>query len=122
MKKMGRLTCTALLLSLTVWARHYAVLPASGRLTLQVAAAADLGAPQPTEIEELVSALRARPGTQRATEQQVASVLQKLGKTLILGHTRGPEEVGIFPKAAQAVVVVVTNGGLGSGVLIRAVP
>jgi hypothetical protein len=73
MRKSGSLTCTVLLIPLTFWALHDAVPHASGRIALQVAAAAELGAPRHTEVENVVSAVSARTGPQRATEQQVVS-------------------------------------------------
>lgn len=74
----------------------------------------------PALPEESSSALGAWAGKDRATAQRVATILQKVGKTLILAHTRGSKDVAIYRAAAPAVVLVVTHEGLGSGALINA--
>lgn len=51
-------------------------------------------------------------------EQRLASSLQGIGKNLVLDSTRGPKETAIYANAAPAVVYVVTQKALGSGVII----
>ena len=54
-----------------------------------------------------------------ATLSRVPSVLQKLGKNLILENTRGERDVAVYQKAAPSVVLVLAGkDGFGSGVII----
>lgn len=50
--------------------------------------------------------------------QKIESVLQKLGENLIFIQTRGAKEVVLYRNAAPAVVLVVTNESIGTGVII----
>ena len=74
--------------------------------------------------EGLLPVFGEAPATDRETERQIASVLQKLGKTLILERTRGAKEIAVYRKAAPAVVFVVAKKGntkefsTGSGAII----
>jgi len=85
-------------------------------LQTPLAAAAE----SPALPEESPLALVEWAGSDRAAVQRVATVLQKVGKTLILAHTRGSKGVAIYRKAVPAVVLVVTDEGLGSGAIINA--
>ena len=74
--------------------------------------------------EGLLPVFGEAPATDREIERQIASVLQKLGKTLILERTRGAKEIAVYRKAAPAVVFVVAKKGntkefsTGSGAII----
>jgi S1-C subfamily serine protease len=74
--------------------------------------------------EGLLTVFGEAPATDRETERQIASVLQKLGKTLILERTRGAKEIAVYRKAAPAVVFVVAKKenskefSTGSGAII----
>ena len=50
--------------------------------------------------------------------QRLSPIFRNLEKNLILEHTRGQKEQRIFREAAPAVVMVVTNDGMGSGIVI----
>ena len=67
--------------------------------------------------EDILATLGESKGD-RATEQKIASSLQKLGKTLILEKTRGDKDVSIYRAASPAVVLVIAEGGVGSGAII----
>ncbi len=55
----------------------------------------------------------------KASGERIVSVLQNLGKTLILERTRGQTDMEVYPRAAPAVVFVTdTKGRSGSGVVI----
>ncbi|MBI3327035.1 MAG: trypsin-like peptidase domain-containing protein [Nitrospinae bacterium] len=69
-------------------------------------------------LKELFPAVGPLAGRARASEERIASVLQKIGKNLILERTRGLKEVELYRRAAPAVVLVVTNEGFGSGAII----
>jgi len=51
-------------------------------------------------------------------QSQLVSTLEKLPKNLLLEETRGVTNVEVYKKAAPATVLIVTDQGLGSGVVI----
>jgi len=67
--------------------------------------------------EDILAVLGESKGD-RATEQRIASSLQKLGKTLILEKTRGDKDVSVYRAASPAVVLVISEAGVGSGAII----
>jgi S1-C subfamily serine protease len=67
------------------------------------------------ELAELLGSTAAR---NENLEGRLAGSLQTVGKNLILESTRGPKEMSIYVNAAPAVVYVVTQKALGSGVII----
>lgn len=130
MKKIASLVCTSLLIHVlfsvapgTGTYGHGDAKPPAGsviglngiRQTTMLAAVMTSGLP-----EALVSAFGERTGRESVKETRIASVLQKVGKTLILERTRGVKEVELYRKAAPAVVLVLTNESVGSGAIIDA--
>lgn len=55
---------------------------------------------------------------QGALLKQLAASLEKVPKNLLLEETRGASNVEVYKKAAPATVLVVTESGVGSGVVI----
>jgi len=68
--------------------------------------------------ERIVPAIAPISGASEALNSRVLSVLEKLPKTLLLEETRGATDIAVYKKAAPATVLVVTDAGLGSGVVI----
>jgi len=68
--------------------------------------------------KEAVSALTNRSKPDVGLLKQIASILPKLRKHLILEQTRGAREVSLYRETAPAVVLVVTDDGFGSGTII----
>lgn len=68
----------------------------------------------PEALSVLAENSEADPGLLR----QIAAILTKLRKHLILEETRGVREVSLYRDSAPAVVLVVTKNGLGSGTII----
>lgn len=81
-------------------------------------------ASSPELLEGLLSAFDEAATLDRETEQRIASVLQKLGKTLILERTRGAKDIAVYRNAAPAVVFVLASEenseefSTGSGAII----
>lgn len=68
--------------------------------------------------DDLISSYgRIAPGKMKF-EKKIAFSLEKLGKNLILESTRGAKEVQVYQKAAPAVVLILTEDGVGSGCII----
>jgi S1-C subfamily serine protease len=56
----------------------------------------------------------------RELNRRVLSALEKLPKTLVLEESRGATDTAVYKEAAPATVLVLTDAGLGSGVVISA--
>ncbi|HEV3109173.1 MAG TPA: trypsin-like peptidase domain-containing protein [Candidatus Binataceae bacterium] len=81
----------------------------SGRVSLQ----------NGTQVaQRMVAALAPISGASQALNSRVLSALEELPKTLILEETRGATDTAVYKKAAPATVLVITDAGLGSGVVI----
>jgi len=127
MGKAARLASTILLMQWLLWMQPQALPSDDGGTSTGLRLAASQEAvreakkpPGSSSLpENLLAAIGERTGREKAIEQRIASVLQKLGKTLILEGTRGAKEVELYQRAAPAVVLVLTNGDrLGSGAII----
>jgi len=64
-----------------------------------------------------VPAIAAISGASHALNSRVLAALEQLPKTLVLEETRAATDT-VYRKAAPATVLVITDGGLGSGVVI----
>jgi S1-C subfamily serine protease len=64
------------------------------------------------------SSLTLAPGESASFHKQIVEVLSSLPKTLLVEESRGATDVLVYKKAAPATVLVVTDQGLGSGVLV----
>src|SRR5262249_29685067 len=80
----------------------------------QIKAATELSAPERT----LLTALSLAPAGPDPLQPHLVATLEKLPKNLLLEETRGATNVEVYKKAAPATVLVVTDQGLGSGVVI----
>ncbi len=68
--------------------------------------------------QRIVPAIAAISGASQALNNRVLSALEQLPKTLVLEQTRGATDTAVYKKAAPATVLVITDAGLGSGVVI----
>jgi len=69
--------------------------------------------------KRVVPAIAPVSASSQALNARVLSVLESLPKTLILEQTRGAVDTAVYKEAAPATVLVVTDTGLGSGVVIN---
>ncbi len=71
-----------------------------------------------TQEQSVLTSLSLAPAGPDPLQKQIVSTLEKLPKNLLLEETRGVTNVEVYKKAAPATVLVVTDQGLGSGVVI----
>ena len=83
-----------------------------------VQGASVMAAASGSDLPEGILATLGESKGDRATEQRIASSLQKLGKTLILEKTRGDKDVSVYRAASPAVVLVLSESSVGSGAII----
>ena len=68
--------------------------------------------------KRIVPAIAPVSASSDALNTRVLSALESLPKTLILEQTRGAVDAAVYKEAAPGTVLVVTDTGLGSGVLV----
>ena len=71
-----------------------------------------------TLSKRIVPAIASVSAGSKALNKHVLAALESLPKTLILEQTRGATDTAVYKQAAPATVLVITDAGLGSGVVI----
>lgn len=72
-----------------------------------------------TLSKRIIPAIAPVSASSKAINEHVLAALESLPKTLILEQTRGAVDTAVYKEAAPATVLVVTDTGLGSGVVIN---
>jgi S1-C subfamily serine protease len=71
-----------------------------------------------TLSKRIIPAIAPVSANSKALNERVLAALESLPKTLVLEQTRGAVDTAVYREAAPATVLVVTDTGLGSGVVI----
>ena len=72
----------------------------------------------PAANHTIPSSLTLPSGESASFHKRIAEVLSGLPKTLLVEESRGATDISVYKKAAPATVLVVTDQGLGSGVVL----
>jgi S1-C subfamily serine protease len=90
----------------------------SGESGEQIAEQNADAASEPTLSKAIIPAILLVSANSKAINERVLSALESLPKTLVLEQTRGAVDTAVYKQAAPGTVLVATDKGLGSGVVI----